>query len=76
MDCVGSERRSLLLSEGKNAFLHTREMEVFPVAYTAGSFFEVLRLSKRSSALAMLSEEITVPQLETSEVERGAGKSG
>lgn len=37
------------------------------------SVLKALRFAKRSSALAISSEEITVPHLETSEVEYGTG---
>jgi len=62
----------VLLEDGKNVILHTRGMVTFPAA----SVFEALRLAKCSSALVMLSEEITVPHLETSKVKhsRGIGK--
>jgi len=42
----------------------------------AESLFEARRFAKRSSALAMLSAEITVPHLETSDVEHSMRMGG
>lgn len=73
MDYVDSEHQLQVLRKGGiDALLHATGMVI---CLAAGSLFKALRPAKRSSALVMLSWEITVLHLETSEGEHSAGES-
>jgi len=76
MDCVSSAHQLWIPSEeGGNSLLHTTETVTFLASDALRSSLEALRLIKRSSALAMLAGEVTVPHLETNGAKHSVGKS-